>query len=153
MDGWMKLACKVMTVVHARCTDRQGKPRRTVDGIGWVRWDADGRSCRIYIPARLEESHLDGVVQDFADYVGAPLERTAAETLPFVMTRRESLAAVPVGCCPVQLSKWNTGIGKFTPGHLMAQEEIEETWWAIVAAVGPSAARWQTFSRDLYGFG
>jgi hypothetical protein len=153
MEGWMKLACKVMTVVHAGWIDQQGKPRRTVDGIGWVRWDADGRSCRIYIPARLEENHLDDVVEDFADYVGAPLERTAAETLPFLMTRPESLAAVPVGCCPVQLSKWNTGVGKFTSGHLMAQEEVEETWWAIIAAIGPSAARWHTYSRDLYGFG
>lgn len=153
MEGTIQLACKVMTVLHACWVDQQGKQRRTVDGMGWVRWEADGRACRIYLPTRLIESDLDGVIEDLSEYVGAPLERTSAETLPFVSTRTPTLRKVPDGCCPVQLSKWNTGIGKFRPGHLMDESEVEDAWWAIIAAIGPSAARWQTYGRQLYGSG
>lgn len=141
-----------MTVIHVRWTDRPGKCRRTIPKLAKVRWD-DESSARLYLPAREREEMLDWWVAQLSDYADAPLHRTAVDTLAFVRTRPAALRSVPTGCIPVELGKWDTGIGQLSPGRLLTDAETEAIWWEILPLIGPSSAWWQDYSPRLYGFG
>lgn len=153
MDEAFSIACRIFTVVHARWVAEPGKLRKTVAKLGHVTWNEDGSACRIYIPARLPRDMLPGVVKSLSDYVGAELTLTSAETLPWVMTRPETLDSVPADCGALELEKWSTGIGWCEPGQLLDNEDIEKAWRHITSQIGENKARWQTYSPALPGFG
>jgi hypothetical protein len=153
MDESFSSACRVFTVVHARWVAEQGKLRKTVAKIGHVVWNEDGTECSIYIPARLQHETLPGVVESLSDYVGAELVLTSAETLPWVMTRPETLKLAPSDCVALELGKWSTGIGWGEPGRLLESDEVETAWRHILSQIGEDKARWHTYSPALPGFG
>ncbi|KJK11770.1 hypothetical protein UB45_10975 [Terrabacter sp. 28] len=153
MEGQIKLACQTLTVIHVRWFGTPGKYRRAIPRLAKVRWD-DATSGRIYLPGpERRDEGLDWWVGALSDYAGAPLERIAAESLPFIRTRPEALKAIPSGCVAVCLGKWDTGIGHLIPGRLLSETETEAAWWKILSLIGPSAAWWQDYSPELYGFG
>lgn len=153
MDEPLSIACKVFTVVHARWVAEPGKLRKTVAKIGHVVWNEEGTECSIYIPARLQHEMLPGVVESLSNYVGAELALTSAETLPWVMTRPETLKLVPADCVALELGKWSTGIGWGEQGRLLEHEEVEAAWGHILSQIGEDKARWHTYSPALPGFG
>lgn len=153
MEEPFSTACRIFTVVHARWTAEPGKLRKTVAKLGHVVWNEEGNACKIYIPARLEHDVLPGVVESLSDYVGAELALTSAETLPWVMTRPETLEFVPADCIALELGKWSTGIGWCEPGRLLDSDQVEAAWRHILSQIGSDKARWQTYSPALPGFG
>lgn len=57
--------------------------------------------------------------------MGAELVLTSAETLPWVMTRPETLKLVPSDCVALELGKWSTEIGWGEPGRLLESDEVD----------------------------
>lgn len=153
MNGLIALGCKALTVIYAQWTGDPGKLRLTIARMGHVRWDDAGLTCRIYVPALLQEDVLDSVVESLSEYVGAQLERTRAETMAYIQTRPYSLEFTPADCTAVELSKWVTGIGWYEPGRLMSEAELETAWWHIISQVGPDRIRWHNYDPRLIGFG